>query len=221
MFFVTAKITISLPFRTTVMEGDLYEAIEKPLVNGGKLTIYPLFIGTITKLETGKYVNNFRKIRIDVTLPFQSSKVDFSEREQQRPFLDIANEFLNLFLRHCRTKSKQFWWHPIYLNDFNMSQIWFEIQFIADSTTEVLYEEKGSTEGLGPVGVGISKQIWDKIKSDLVSDIEPNIVDFYIEDARTALFSKSVDILIINIAIAIEIWFFSKLVAMSKSILND
>lgn len=208
MFFVTARITISLPFRTSIKEGDLYEAIEKTLDNGGRLKIYPLeYIESITPLQRdlGSYVSNFRKIRIDVTLPAESNKIDFSEREQQRPFLDMATHYLNIFLAHCRTKSKQFWLYSLYLNDFNMSQIWYEVQFVGNKS-EILHEEKGSTGGLGPIGVGINKQVWDKIKNDIVHAIEPSIVDYHIEEARTAIFSKSVEILIINIAVALEVF---------------
>jgi len=86
-----------------------------------------------------------------------------------------------------------------------MSQIFYEIKFV-DDKSEILYEEKGSTGGLSPVGVGINKQVWDKIKNDLVCEIEPSIVDYYIEEARSAIFSKSVAILIVNTAIALEIF---------------
>lgn len=208
MFSVTARITILLPFRTSIKEGDLYEAIEKTLNDTARLKIYPLgYAETITPLDRdkGNYVSNFRKIRIDVTLHVPSKETDFSRRELQRPFLDIATQYLNMFLAHCRTKSRQFWLHPIYLTDFNMSQIWYEVQFLANNS-EILYEEKGSTGGLHPVGVGISKAVWDKIKNDIVYDIEPSIVDYHIEEARTAIFSKSVEILIINIAVALEIF---------------
>lgn len=208
MFFVTARITISLPFRTSIKEGDLYEAIEKILDNGGRLKIYPLeYIESIIPLQRdiGSYVSNFRKIRIDVALPVESNEIDFSEREQQRPFLDIASHYLNMFLAHCRTKSKQFWLCPLYLNDFNMSQIWYKIQFVG-SKSEILHEEKRSTGGLGPIGVGINKQVWDKIKNDIVHAIDPSIVDHHIEEARAAIFSKSLEILIINIAVALEVF---------------
>jgi hypothetical protein len=206
MFFVTARITISLPFRTSVKEGDRYEVIEKTLNGTARLKIYPLeYAGTITPLDRGNYVSNFRKIRMDVTLPVQSKETNFSSRDLQRPFLDIATHYLNMFLAHCRTKSMQFWLHPIYLTDFNMSQIWYEVQFVANNS-EILYEEKGSTGGLHPAGVGINKEVWDKIKNDIVYDIGPNIVDYHIEEARTAIFSKSVEILIINIAVALEIF---------------
>jgi len=205
MFFITAIINITLPFRTTIKEGDSYEVIEKNLDNGGKITLYPFeYLDNIRNLHAGNFVNSFRKIRIDITLPFASNKVDFSKREQQRPFLDVADEYLNLFLMHCRTKSKQFWWYPIYLNSFNMSQIWFDIKFLVDNT--LLYEQKGSWGGMGPVGVGINGQIWDKIKCDLLGNFEPSIVDFFVEEARGALFSKSVSVLIINTAIALEIF---------------
>ena len=206
MFFVTARITISLPFRTSIKEGDIYDAIEIKVNDTTRLKIYPLeYAGTITPRDRGNYVSNFRKIRIDVTLPVQSKKTDFSSRESHRPFLDIATHYLNMFLAHCRTKSMQFWLHSIYLIDFNMSQIWYEVQFVADNS-EILYEEKGSTGGLHPVGVGINKEVWDKIKNDIVYNIEPSIVDYHIEEARTAIFSKSVEILIINIAVALEIF---------------
>lgn len=206
MFFVTARITISLPFRTSVKEGDLYEVIEKTLNGTARLKIYPLeYAGTITLIDRGNYVSNFRKIRMDVTLPVQPKETNFSSRDLQRPFLDIATHYLNMFLAHCRTKSRQFRLHPIYLTDFNMSRIWYEVQFVANNS-EILYEEKGSTGGLDPVGVGINKEVWDKIKNDIVYDIDPSIVDYHIEEARTAIFSKSVEILVINTAVSLEIF---------------
>lgn len=208
MFFVTARIAVSLPFRTSIKIGDFYEAIEKKLNDTAKLKIYPIeHEKTLTPIDGGNYVSNFRKIRIDVTLPVQSKEADFSSRELQRPFLEIATEYLNIFLAHCRTKSRQFWLHPIYLNDFNMSQIWYEVQYVEmENDAKILYEEKGSTGGLHPVGVGISKEIWDKIKNDIYHNIEPSIVDYHIEEARSAIFSKNVEMLIINIAVALEIF---------------
>ncbi len=118
---VTARVVVSLPFRTSIKEGDLYAVIEKTLNNTAKVKIYPLeYIGTITQLEHGNYVSNFRKMKIDVTLPVSSQITDYSEREFQCPFIDAANYYLNLFLLHCKTKSKQFWLVPLRLNDFNM-----------------------------------------------------------------------------------------------------
>lgn len=208
MLFATAIITISLPYRISIKEGDLYEAIEKILDNAGLIKIYPFeYLKTVLPLEMdrGSYVSNFRKIRIDVTLPVEPKEIDFSKREQQRPFLDIATEFLNIFLAHCRTKSRQFWLHPVYPNDFNMSQIWHKVRFVADNS-EILYEENGSTGGLDPIGVGINEQVWDNVKNNILYNIAPSIVDYHIEEARTAIFSKSVEILIINLAVAVEVF---------------
>ena len=43
---VTARVVVSLPFRTSIKEGDLYAVIEKTL-NTAKVKIYPLeYIGT-------------------------------------------------------------------------------------------------------------------------------------------------------------------------------
>ena len=203
---VTAKVAVSLPFRTSIKEGELYEVIEKTLNNTAKVKIYPLeYVGTITQLEHGNYVSNFRKIKIDVTLPVSHQIIDYSEREFQRPFMDAANHYLNLFLLHCKTKSKQFWLVPLRLNDFNMSQFWYEVQFLGESN-EILYEVKGTTGGLEPVGTGINKEVWDKIRNDIMHDVQPSIVDYHIEEARDAIFSQSIELLIINTAVAFEIF---------------
>lgn len=202
---VTARIIVSLPFRTSVKEGDLYEAIEKKS-NDTALKIYPLeHEKTRTSIDKGHYVSTFRKIKIEVTLPVKSKEADFSSREIQRPFLDLATEYLNLFLAHCRAKSSQFWMHPIYLNASNMSQIWYEAQYL-ENDGKILYKESGSMGGLHPLGTGICKEIWDDIKNDIYHNIEPSIVDYHIEEARSAVFSKNVEMLIINIAVALEIF---------------
>lgn len=74
------------------------------------------------------------------------------------------------------------------------------------NNSEILYEEKGSTGGFHPIGVGINKLVWDRVKNNILHDIEPSIVDYHIEEARTAIFSKSIEVLIINIAIALEVF---------------
>jgi hypothetical protein len=205
VFTVTARLIVMLPFRISIKEGDLYETIEKKL-NDTNLKIYPLeYMQTHTSTEKGNYVSNFRKIKIDVTMPVKSTTADFSDREIQRPFLDLATEYLNIFLAHCRAKSKQFWLHPIYLNYSNMSQIWYEVQYF-ENDGKILFKENGSTGGLHPFGVGICKEIWDKIKNDLNHDIKPSIIDYHIEEARNAVFSKNIEKLIVNIAIALEIF---------------
>jgi hypothetical protein len=206
MFIVTARIIVSLPFRTSIKKGDPYEAIEKKFSKMAKLKIYPFdYEKTPTSIDEGNYVSNFRKIRIDVTLPVQSKEADFSNRELHRPFLDLATEYLNIFLAHGRTKSRQFWLHPIFLTGSNMSQIWYEVQYL-ENNVKILYEENGSMGGLHPLGVGINKEVWDKIKNDIYHNIEPSIVDYHIEEARNAVFSKNVEMLIINIAVALEIF---------------
>lgn len=89
MFFVTARIMISLPFVTSLKDGDFYEVIE--LNDTAKIKIYPLeYVGTIKPSNAGSYVSALRKLRIDVTLPIESKEASFSNRESQRPFLDIV-----------------------------------------------------------------------------------------------------------------------------------
>ena len=203
---VTARIGVLLPFRTSVKEGDLYEPIAKTLDNNKKVTVYPLeYVETKTHIEAGNYVSNFRRVRIDLTLPVSHQVTDFSDREVQRPFMDVASHYLNLFLLHCKTKSKQFWLSALHLNDFNMTQFRYEVQFVGESG-EVLYEVRAATGGLEPVGTGINKEVWEKIRDDIIHDVEPSIIDYHMEEARDAIFSKSTQILLINTAVALEVF---------------
>lgn len=206
MLLITARITIFPPFRTCIKEGELYEPIEKELYSGGKVVVYPFeYLKKNTNIDTGNYVNNLRKIRIDITLPIESKIIDFAKREQQQPFLEMADKYLNLFLLHCKTKSGQFWWEPIFLNDSSMSQIWHEMQFV-DKNDKLLYEEKGSNGGLFISGLGINKSVWDRIATDIISDTHPSMVDFHFEQARAGVFSKEVEIIVLNTAIALELY---------------
>ena len=60
MFFVTARIAVSLPFRTSIKIGDFYEAIEKKLNDTAKLKIYPIeHEKTLTPIDGGNYVSNY------------------------------------------------------------------------------------------------------------------------------------------------------------------
>jgi hypothetical protein len=207
MHLITAKIIVLLPFRVSIEEGASYQPIEKVLDNGGKVVIYPFeFMGNNPPpLTIRDYVSNFGKVRIDIILPINSGEINFSHRKQIRPFLEIANEYLNSFLLHCKTKSKQFWWQPIFLNGFNISQVWYEIQ-CNDEKNNILYTETGSMGGLPPVGVGINKLIWDRIATDIENGIHPSMIDFYFEQARTGVFSKDVPMIVINTAIALELY---------------
>jgi hypothetical protein len=203
---VTAKFAVLLPFRTSVKEGDPYEIIEKTRNNTIQVKIYPLeHIGTVAQTWAGQYVSSSMRARIDVTLPVAGDIRDFSEKESQRPFLETASHYLNLFLLHCKTKSKQFWLHPLLLNGFNMTHFQYEVQFVGDSG-EVLYAVDALALGLEPLGVGINKEVWGQIKNDIISDIEPSIIDYHIEEARSAIFSESIQILLINTAVALEVF---------------
>ncbi|MFQ5964251.1 MAG: hypothetical protein ACE5KZ_08215 [Candidatus Scalinduaceae bacterium] len=206
MQLITARITIFPPFRTCIKEGELYEPIEKKLSSGGKVVVNPFeYLGTNTKIEIGNYVDNFRKIRIDITLPIESRGINFAKKKQQQPFLEMADKYLNLFLLHCKTKSGQFWWEPIFLNSFNRSQIWYEIQFIEEKG-KLLYEEKGSTGGINPVGLEINKLIWDNISIDIENDTTLSMVDYYFEQARAGVFFKEIQLVVINSAFSFEFY---------------
>jgi len=204
--FVTARITISLPYQIYIKEGDLYETI-KILDAARQVIIHPFeYSGSVNPVERGGgYGIRFRKIRVDVTLPAQSRNLDFSNSDQRLPFFDLATHYLNIFLEHCRTKSRQFWIHPVYLNGPNIKQAMYEVQFLTDKS-EVLYGENNFVPGLVIFGVGINQQVWQKIKNDILHDIKHSIVNYHIEEARAAVFSKNVEILIINIAVALEIF---------------
>lgn len=206
MLLITARITIFPPFRTCIKEGEVYEPIEKELYNGGKVVIYPFeYLKKNTNIDIGNYVDNFRKIRIDITLPIESEVINFAKKEQQQPFLEMVDKYLNIFLLHCKTKSGQFWWEPIFLKDSSMSQIWYEMQFV-DKKDKLLYEEKGSKGGLFVSGLGINRSVWDRITTDIVSDTHPSMVDFYFEQARAGVFSKEIQLVVINSAFALEFY---------------
>lgn len=79
------------------------------------------------------------------------------------------------------------------------------MQFLGESN-EILYEMKGTTGGPEPIGTGINKEVWDKVKSDINHDVQPSIVDYHIEEARDAMFSQSIELLIINTAVALEVF---------------
>ena len=70
----------------------------------------------------------------------------------------------------------------------------------------MLHEEQGTVgKGYG-IGSGINKEVWDLITDNISKDIEPSIIDFHIDEARYALFSKNIKLWVINTAIALEIY---------------
>ena len=207
MPLVTARITIGLPFRTIQKEGELYDIIEIKLDDGGMIKIYPLEDNNKRNKPNNKtYINKFRKLTIDTTLPVDSLQIDFSKHDVWIPFMDVSSRYINDFLQHCRTKTHQYWFHSIFLNGFNLSQIWFAIQFFETNSEKMIFEMRGSTGGTGFMGVGLNREIWDKIKDDLANGVRPHIVDFYLEEARDVLFEEKSDILVVNTAIAMEIF---------------
>lgn len=207
MPLITSKITIFLPFKSDVKEGDDYRPITKKLENGGQIVIWPFeYLSERPRnINIGSIVQDDRKLRIDITLPFESDEIKLPNDDQQRLFFTAANEYLNNFLLHCKTKGKQYWWVPLSLIPPSPARFAYHVQWV-DHNSRIL-GEYGGTIGSGIVlGIGINKEIWDETSAGIINDVSPSIVDFHFEEARSALFAKNVHIMIINTAIAFEIF---------------
>jgi hypothetical protein len=190
-----------------VKQGDSYQTIEKYFSDsdGKKVCIHPLYRDKESKLDPGNFVNDYYKLSMDITLPMPDTAVDFSDCKQQRPFLEVCDEHLNLFLSHLRTRTRQFWIHRISFLQGLWGGFCYEIKY-SDELGKVLHEEKGSHGGVFIAGMGLSRDAWDNIGRDIVYGRPPSVIDLFMEEARRAVFSRDKEALIINTAIALELF---------------
>lgn len=203
---VTAQITLPLPFRVTLKEGDSYRTIEKSLDSGGKVAIHPFEnIGTLAEKDKDTYVSTYRKIRIDVTLPAEDMKADFSDLVTQLDFFRVADDFLERFLLGCKTKGRQFWWYPISLTNNIYEPPRYELQ-IVDNENNILYTQRGLSGQVFAVNGGVDQSVWESVSSEIIGDEHPSMVDFYLSQARTGVFTHDAQMIVINTAIAFEIF---------------
>jgi len=99
-----------------------------------------------------------------------------------------------------------FWWPPVSLKQSPFERRYSEITFV-DETDVVLYSEKGYSGSASSVfGSGINEAVWKNVASEIDCDAHPSIVDYFLTLARTALFSPDTQLLVLNTAIALEIF---------------
>jgi hypothetical protein len=160
-----------MPFKSDVREGDDYRPITKELENGGQIVIWPFeyLKERPRNINDGSIVQDDRKLRIDITLPLESIAINLPSNDQQQLFFAAANEYLNKFLLHCKTKGKQYWWTPLSLVPPSPVKFNYHVQWV-DQNNRIL-GEYGSSVGSGIVlGIGIDKEIWDQTLADIVNE---------------------------------------------------
>ena len=109
MPMVLLKYTFTLPYHINMVEGEVTKNIEIPLEKNNKITLYP---PTASKKE--RFVNyrspevtiwSANQIDIDVQIEVEAPS---SFRELNKKFAPIAEKYLRLFLRYCRSETEQY-----------------------------------------------------------------------------------------------------------------
>ena len=222
MKLITAKIDILLPFNTVVKEGDYYEPINILLGSSEKITIYPLEpYYSPEKEDFGKHSGKRRRIVIKISLLINSEDTDFNKRTNQKPFLSLADKYINMLIAQCKSKTGQFWWPRLEFGDFNTRRFRYVSQFINAEDGTVLYQESGTVDKVSVLGKGLHSEVWKKIKQEMESNKEPSIVDHYLVEGQSALFNRKLDIFAVNLAMAVEIFVSRYCLLIAKKLGKD
>ena len=192
---VTAKFTFETPFNIKVMDAKIRDALVVEMPRGtGKVTIHPLVQKELSSRWEGptETVWESNSVQVDVEM----DAIAFPPLHE-RQFEDAAREHLLRFLRRCRHRSKQHQIDPRWEPDSH------RVVFVNHDT--------GETHGVGRIGVAVTMyrdtppsldgSNWSQIGDDLRSDLECEIWEELLLDAKLYRLQNNYRMAVLNAAV--------------------